>query len=314
MTVVKDFLWAEKYRPRTVGECILPHRLKNPFTEFVAKGEFPNLLLSGGAGVGKTTIALAALDESEIPHLLINASKERGIETIREKLVNYGTTLSFSGKRKVAILDEADNLTDDAQKTFRGVMEEFSHNLTYILTCNYKKRLIEPIHSRCIGMEFKLTKEESGPMKIAFIKRMMKVLREENVEFDPQYVVKVVEYYFPDYRRTLNELQHFAASGSISERVLDLMHDVRNMDKLFEAMGDKDFKAVRTWVGENNDLDALHIYKRIYDDMRERIEPSTNPHAVLILAKYQFQHAFVGLPELNLMACLTELMDECTFK
>jgi DNA polymerase III delta prime subunit len=309
---VKDFLWVEKFRPRTIADCILPERIKGMFMEFVKKGEIPNLLLHGTAGVGKTTIAMAACDEAEIPHIIINASRDRGIETIRDTLTNYGSTMSLSGKRKVAILDEADNLTSDGQDALRGVMEEFSHNLTYILTCNKPLRLMEAIHSRTISVNFKMSVEEEDVMARFFAKRLLSILKKEEVQYEIPAVLAHVENYFPDFRRAINELQGLASRGAITEQAV--ASGKFDVEELYKALHDKDFRMMREWVGKHADLDANILFKQIYDDLYEMLEPSSIPPAVVLLANYQDKHTRSANPDINLAACLTELMEECNFK
>lgn len=316
MTMNNDeFLWVEKYRPSTVEETILPPRLKTIFQSYVDKKNVPNMLLSGSAGVGKTTIARAMCEEMGISYILINASKERGIDVLRSRITTFASTMSFRGGRKVVILDEADNLTADAQLALRGVTEEFSSNCSFIMTCNFKAKIMDALHSRSTVIDFKLSGNEKASMAAQFMKRMKHILTEENVTFEPQVLIKVIEKYFPDYRRTINELQSLASANGndLNASVVDQLTDIRKMGDLKVALKDKDFSAMRKWVVLNSDIDSSVIYRKIYDASNEFIDPSSIPQAIVTLAKYQYQAAFVPDQELNLVACLTEIMVDCEF-
>ena len=309
----ESFLWVERYRPKTVKDCILPARLKKVFQEYVDNGEIPNLMLSGSAGVGKTTVAMAMCNEIGINHLFINASEERGIDTLRTKIIGYASTVSLTGGRKVIILDEADNLTPDAQLALRGIIEKFADNCTFILTCNFKAKLQEAIHSRCVLIDFTLKREEKQEMAAQLFKRIIFILEQEKVTYDKQVLVKIIEKFFPDYRRVLGELQKFAAAGSIDAGTMSQLSDVRKIGDLIAALKGKNFGEMRKWVVVNSDIDPATIYRKIYDSLSESFKPESIPLAVVTIAKYQYQSAFVADQEINLVACLTEIMVECEF-
>ena len=311
---MNEFLWAQAYRPKTVQECILPERLKNVFQEFVHSGDIPNLMLTGSAGVGKTTVALAMCEELNISYLFINSSDERGIDVLRTKIKNYASTFSFDTKRKVIILDEADYITPEAQAALRGSMEEFSSNCTFILTCNFKARLIDAIHSRCSVIDFTLHADEKPKMAAAFMSRITDILTKENVRFDKNVLVEIVKKYFPDFRRTLNELQRYSANGALDAGVLAQISSIRNMNDLIKNLKDKNFSDMRKWVVANSDIDPARIFRKIYDSLYDYMKPESIPQAVVILAKYQYQSAFVADQEINLVAMLTELMVDCEYE
>lgn len=308
---MEEFLWVEKYRPKTVSECILPDRLKKPFQEYVKRKEIPNLLLTGGAGVGKTTVAKAMCNEIGLSYMHINASRENGIDILRNKIVNYASTVSLNGGRKVIILDEADGLTPSAQEAFRGTIEEFSKNCSFILTCNFKNKLIEPMHSRSAVIDFGLRADEKPKMASAFFKRLAEILDKENVTYDKAVLIKVVEKYFPDFRRTLGQLQHFASSGPIDAGTLTQVMDVKKIGDLVAALKTKNFKDMRKWVVLNSDIESSQIFRKVYDALYEHMKPQSIPQAVIILGRYQFQAAFCADQEINTVAALTEIMVEC---
>jgi DNA polymerase III delta prime subunit len=309
-----EFLWSQAYRPRNISECILPERLKKVFQEFVHSAEIPNLMLTGSAGVGKTTVALAMCEELKISYLFINSSEERGIDILRTKIKNYASTFSFDGKRKVVILDEADYITPEAQAALRGSMEEFSSNCTFILTCNYKARLIDAIHSRCSVIDFTLSNEEKPKMAAAFMTRIFDILATENVKYEKPVVIEIIKKYFPDFRRTLNELQRYSIDGDLGAGVLAQVVSIRNIGELAKNLKEKNFTEMRKWVVSNSDIDPARIFRRIYDSMYEYMKPESIPQAVIILAKYQYQSAFVADQEINLVAMLTEIMVDVEFK
>lgn len=309
----ESFLWVDKYRPSTVSDCILPERLKKPFQEFVNTKQIPNLILSGTAGVGKTTVALAMCDEMGINYMLINASNERGIDTLRTKIVGYASTISLTGGQKVIILDEADNLTPDAQLALRGTIEAFSNNCTFILTCNFKSKLIDAIQSRCPDINFNLKAAEKPEMAKQLMKRLEKILTEEGVSFERPALAKIIEKYFPDYRRTLGELQTFARSGSIDAGIVAQLSDIRRIGDLVKNLKDKNFGEMRKWVVSNSDIEPARIYRKVYDSLYEYFKPESIPQAVVIISRYQYQAAFVADQEINLVACLTELMVDCEY-
>lgn len=305
-----EFLWSQRYRPKSVSDCIIPDRLKITFQEFVDTQEIPNLMLCGTAGVGKTTLAMAMCSQLGLSHMFINASRERGIDTLRTKIVSYASTTSFDGKRKVIILDEADNLTHDTQLALRGSIEEFSHNCTFILTCNYKAKIIEAIHSRCAIIDFTLKNDEKPRMAAAFFKRLSEILTQEKVEYTDEVLIAVVKKFFPDYRRTLNEIQRYAKGGKLDAGLLTHINDFKTLSVLFKNLKEKDFTATRKWVASNSDIDSSTLFRKVYDSLVEHMKPESIPQAILILAKYQYQSAFVADQEINTMAFFTELMVE----
>ena len=311
--MTESFLWVEKYRPSTVNECILPDRLKKPFQEYVNNKEVPNLMLTGSAGVGKTTIAKAMCAEIGLNHLIINASETRGIDLLRTTIRNYASSVSLTGGKKVIILDEADSMTPDAQAAMRGAIEEFAANCTFIFTCNFKAKLIDAIHSRCSVIDFTLRSNEKEDMAKQFFKRMCHVLTTEGVTYDRAVLAKIIEKYFPDYRRTLNELQRFTSSGTLDAGIVAQLSDVRKLGDLTKSLKDKNFGEMRKWVVVNSDVDPSTIYRKIYDSLNEYFKPDSIPQAVVILSKYQYQSAFVADQEINMVACLTEIMVDCEF-
>jgi DNA polymerase III delta prime subunit len=308
-----EYLWVEKYRPHTVAECILPDRIKNVFQEYVDQGNIPNLMLTGSAGVGKTTIAKAMCEQLQANNIFINSSEERGIDMLRTKIKSYASTMSMTGGRKVIILDEADYLTPEAQAGLRGAIEEFSDNCSFIFTCNFKSRLIDALHSRCSVIDFSLKAEEKPRMAAQLFSRLSIILNTEGVGYDKQVLIKIIEKHFPDYRRTLNELQRYAASGAIDAGVLAQISDVRKIADLVGYLKEGNFGEMRKWVVANSDIEPARIYRRIYDSLFEYFKPESIPQAVVILGKYQYQAAFVADHEINLVACLTEIMVDTEF-
>ena len=313
MTNSTEALWVERYRPHTIADCILPEEYKSTFQSYVDRKEIPHLLLCGGPGVGKTTVAKALCDEIGCDYLMINGSDESGIDTFRVKIKNYASAMSMTGGKKVIIIDEADYLNPNStQPAMRAAMEEFAHNCTFIMTCNYKNRIIEPLHSRCAVIEFKLRKEDRPKMAAGFMKRAAEILAAEKIPFDKAVLVEVVKKHFPDYRRVLNELQRYSVSGKIDAGILTSIADV-SLNELVTSLKDQNFSAMRKWVADFGSDDPARIYRKIYDSLYDVMDKSTIPNAVLILAKYQYQAAFVADQELNLTACLTEMMVECKF-
>ena len=310
---MKESLWVELYRPHTISDCILPEEYKKTFQSYVDRKEIPHLLLCGGPGTGKTTVARALCDEIGCDYLIINGSDESGIDTFRTKIKNYASSMSLTGGKKVIIIDEADYLNPNStQPAMRGAMEEFAVNCTFIMTCNFKNRIIEPLHSRCAVIEFKLRKEDRPKMAMAFMKRATEILNTEKIPFDKAVLIEVVKKHFPDYRRILNELQRYSVSGKIDTGILSSIADV-SINELVNALKDQNFGAMRKWVADFGAEDPARVYRKIYDSLYDVIDKSTIPNAVLILAKYQYQSAFVPDQELNMVACLTEMMVEVKF-
>tara|TARA_S200002703_G_scaffold114877_1_gene100386 strand:- start:9650 stop:10588 length:939 start_codon:yes stop_codon:yes gene_type:complete len=310
----EDFLWVEKYRPNSVAETILPNELKRTFQEFVNQDNIPNLLLSGGAGVGKTTIAKAMLNEMGCTYITINGSMNGNIDTLRTEIKNFASTVSLSGGRKYVILDEADYLNPQStQPALRNFMEEFSKNCGFILTCNFKNRIIAPLHSRCSVVDFTIPKSEVTEMAAEFYKRCKEILKMENVEFDNQVLAEVIKKYFPDNRRILNELQRYGTGGQIDVGILSSVGDVSISD-LVKSLRDKEFTNMRKWVATNIHNDVSTIFRKIYDSASDFLQPQSIPQLVTIIADYQYKSAFVVDQEINLVACLTEIMVECDFK
>ena len=309
-----QMLWVEKYRPHKIEDCILPQSIKSTFQEYVNRKEIPNLLLAGSAGVGKTTVAKALCEEVGCDYIVINGSDESGIDTFRYKIKNYASSMSLSGGRKVIIIDEADYLNPNStQPALRGAIEEFSVNCSFIFTCNFKNRIIEPLHSRCSVVEFKLQNGQKAKMATQFFKRVEWILSQENITYDKEVVAAVVMKHFPDNRRVLNELQRYSVSGTIDKGILAAVSDVQ-ITELIKAIKNKDFGSARKWVTNNLDSDSATVMRKVYDSMYEFLKPDSIPTAVLVLAKYQYQSAFVADQEINMMACLTEIMLECSFK
>jgi DNA polymerase III delta prime subunit len=307
-----EFLWVEKYRPRKLEDCILPADQKIIFQEMVAKGEIQNMLLCGGAGMGKTTVARALCEELETDYIIINGSEESGIDVLRTKIKQFASTVSFSGKPKVVILDEADYLNPNStQPALRAFIEEFSSNCRFILTCNFKNRIIPPLHSRTAVIEFKLPKTEKPKIASAFFKRVNEIMSIEKIEADGKVIAKVIEKHFPDYRRVLNELQRYAASGRIDEGIFVSLNE-SNMQELIASLKDGDWKKMRTWVVNNLDNDPGTIFRKLYDTLTDHVQQV--PQLVLLLADYQYKAAFCADQEINLVACLTEIMAAVEFK
>ena len=309
----EDFLWVEKYRPKTVEQTILPSELKQTFQSFVDQNNVPNLLLCGGAGVGKTTVAKAMLEELDCDYMVINGSMNGNIDTLRNDIQNFASSVSLQGGRKYVILDEADYLNaNSTQPALRNFMEEFSKNCGFILTCNFKNRIIDPLHSRCSVIDFKFTKEDRLDLAAQMFKRTCNILSQENITFDKAVVVEVVKKYFPDNRRILNELQRYSATGSIDSGILANVQEV-SLTGLVKSLKEKDFTSVRKWVADNNDIETSELFRRVYDKSTEYMKSGSIPQLVLILADYQYKAAFVADAEINTTACLTEIMANCEF-
>ncbi len=310
---MEHLLWTEKYRPQAVGDCILPDRLKKPFQEYVDESNIPNLLLSGGAGVGKTTIAKAMCNEIGCDSLVINGSDESGIDTFRVKIKNYASSVSLAGGRKVIIIDEADYLNPNStQPALRNAIEEFAGNCSFIFTCNFKNRIIDPLHSRCAVVDFTLRNGEKAKMASSFMKRITKILMDESVEYDDKVIIELIKKHFPDFRRVINELQRYSQFGKIDVGILSQLGDVP-IEKIVGHIKDKNFGEVRKWVA-TNDVDSNTLFRKLYDALYEKLKSHSIPKAVLILADYQYKAAFVADQEINTVACLTELMVECDFQ
>jgi len=310
---MEQLLWVEKYRPKTIEECILPDVLKKSFQDYVDRKEIPNLLLSGSAGVGKTTIAKALCNEVGCDYIVINGSDESGIDVLRNKIKNYASSVSLAGGRKVIIIDEADYLNPNStQPAMRGAIEEFASNCSFIFTCNFKNRIIDPIHSRCSVIDFKINGSKAK-MAAAFFKRVEWILEQENVTYSKDVVAAVITKHFPDNRRVLNELQRYSVSGTIDSGILSNIADIQ-LESLIKALKEKDFASTRKWVTANLDNDPVKIYRKLYETLYEVLKPQSVPQLVLILAKYQYQAAFVADHEINMVACLTEIMVDCEFK
>ena len=311
---MEHLLWTEKYRPKSIDDCILPERLKKPFQEYVNQSNIPNLLLSGGAGVGKTTVAKAMCEEIGCDVMVINGSDEgRLIDTFRTKIKNFASSMSLAGGRKVIIIDEADYCNaESVQPALRNFIEEFAGNCSFIFTCNYKNKLIEPLHSRCAVIDFALKNGEKAQMASAFMKRIQSVLQSENVDYDDKVVAELIKKHFPDFRRVINELQRYSQLGKIDTGILSQISDV-TINDIIKYIKEKDFGAIRKWVA-SNDIDATAFYRKLYDNLYEVLKPQSIPQAVLILADYQYKGAFVADQEINTVACLTELMVGCEFK
>ena len=309
-----DFLWVEQYRPKTISDCILPDSLKTLFSSFVKKGELSNLLFSGTPGIGKTTVAKALCEELNCDWIMINGSEEGGIDVLRNKIKNFASTVSLSGGKKVVILDEADYLNPQStQPALRGFVEEFHKNCRFILTCNFKNRLIEPLHSRFSTIDFKIANKDRPVLASKLFAKVGIILKEQTVPFDEAVVAELINKHFPDYRRILNELQRYSVSGKIDTGILTNISD-DNLNKLITLLKEKDFTSMRKWVVNNLDNYPVIVFRRIYDTMYENLESETIPHAVLILADYSYKSAFVADQEVNLVACLTEIMSQCKFK
>ena len=313
MTTPQQFLWVEKYRPTTIGDCILPESVKKQFQQFIAKGEVPNLLLSGSAGTGKTTIARALCNELGCDYIVINGSDEgRQIDTLRTKIKQFASAVSFEGKTKVVILDEADYMNrDSVQPALRAFIETFSENCRFIFTCNYSNRLIEPLHSRTTVIDFKLAPSDKPVLASKFLKRMEYILNNEGVDYNQRVLAELLNKYFPDYRRVINELQRYSVGGSIDEGILSNFQEI-NAKALVESLREKDWKKMRQWIANNIDTDPQHVFRQIYDILLPEVKGI--PHLVLLIADYQYKAAFVADQEINLTACLTEIMANVEFK
>ena len=313
---MSDFIWVEKYSPKTIEECILPKSIKKTFQDFVDRGEIPNMLLSGPPGIGKTTVAKALCNQLGADYYVINGSDEgRFLDTVRTNAKNFASTVSLTSdsKHKVIIIDEADNTTSDVQLLLRASIEEFSKNCRFIFTCNYKNKIIDPLHSRCTVVDFSINKKDKPTIATQFFSRLTNILEQEKIDTDKKVVAQLINNHFPDWRRVLNECQRYSVSGKIDSGILAVFSDVAVND-LIKSLKEKNFSEVRKWVVANLDNDTSMLLRPIYDSLYDSLEHSTIPAAVLIIAKYQYQMAFVADQEINLLAALTEIMVECEFK
>lgn len=309
----EQMLWTERYRPQKIEDCILPESIKQTFQEFATQGKIPNLLIAGSAGVGKTTIAKALCKEVGCDFIIINGSDENGIDVLRGKIKNYASSVSLSGGRKVIIIDEADYLNPNSlQPALRNAIEEFSINCSFIFTCNYKNRIIEPLHSRCAVVDVKINKEDKAKLMAQFFKRVCWILEQENVTYNKDVVAQVLAKYYPDNRRVLNELQRYSISGSIDAGLLSQVSDIQ-ITPLIKALKAKSFGDVRKWLVDNLDNDSHVIYRKLYDNMYDFLKPSSIPQLVLLIGKYQYQTAFVVDHEINLMAFFVEMLVDLEF-
>ena len=309
----EHMLWVEKYRPQTIEDCILNDTLKKTFQEFVNRKEIPNLLLCGTAGVGKTTVARALCNEVGCDYIIINGSDESGIDVLRTKIKNYASSVSLSGGRKVVIIDEADYLNPNStQPALRGAIEEFSSNCSFIFTCNFKNRIIDPIHSRCSVIDFKINGTKAK-LASQFFKRVEWILSQEGIAYEKDVVAAIITKHFPDNRRILNELQRYSVSGTIDSGILASIADIQ-LSTLITSLKEKNFADVRKWVGNNLDNDPVKVYRKLYDGLYDVLKSQSVPQLVLHLSKYQYQSAFVADHEINMVACLTEIMVDCEFK
>ena len=314
MNDVKEYLWVEKYRPKTIDECILPESIKSTFKSMVESGESQNLLLSGSAGCGKTTIAKALCNELDTDNIIINCSEDGNIDTLRTKIRNFASTVSLSGAKKIVILDEFDySNAQSTQPALRGFIEEFSNNCRFILTCNFKNRIIEPLHSRCTTINFSVPKKEKPKMASQFMERVKYVLDKDGIPYEEKVIAELIMKHFPDFRRVLNELQRYSIAGSIDVGILTQIGEIHIKD-LVEHMKSKDFTSARKWAVDNLDNSPSELFRKVYDGLYDHLAPSSIPQAVLILAEYQYKSAFVADQEINLVACIVELMMGCEFK
>jgi len=314
---MSDFLWVEKYRPRKISDCILPEQLKDTFTKFLKAKEIPNLLLTGGPGTGKTTVAKALCEELKADYIVINGSDEgRYLDTLQSKIKNFASTVSLNetSTHKVVIIDEADFMNaQSVQPALRNFIETFYKNCRFIFTCNYKNKILDALHSRCTVIDFKITNGQVKKTAMAFLKRVIEILKTEKIKYEEPVVVQLIEKYYPDFRRTLNELQRYSVGGVIDSGVLYSITEI-DTKKLMDVLKQKQFKDMRKWVVQNLDKEPVSLFRSLYENLKDYLVPQSYPHAVLIISKYQYQAAFVADQEINMVACLTEVMANCNFK
>jgi DNA polymerase III delta prime subunit len=312
--MLEEYLWVEKYRPKTISDCILPEKLKATFQQFVDQKNIPNLLLTGGPGVGKTTVARAMLEELDCDYIIINGSLNGNIDTLRNEIMQFASSVSFKGGRKYVILDEADYLNiQSTQPSLRNFMEEFSKNCGFILTCNFKNRLIAPLHSRCSVVDFKIPKKDKPVLALQFMKRAFNILQNEGIQYEKEAVVELINKYFPDWRRVLNELQRHSATGNLSTDVLDSINS-SDYRSLILSLKSKNFTAARKWIAENSDVDSSNIFRHLYDNISDIVKQESIAALILHLADYQYKAAFVANQEINLAAFIAAIMIDCEFK
>lgn len=314
MRKIDHFLWTEKYRPKTIDECILPEDLKETFRQYVQAGQLPNLLLAGTAGVGKTTVARALCSEIGAEYMFINGSEESGIDVLRNKIRQFASTISLTDSKKVVIIDEGEHLNaNSTQPALRAFIEEFASNCRFIITCNFKNRVIEPLHSRCAVIDFKIQPADKAEMMKQFAQRIVRILKQENITFDMKVIAQLIQKHYPDFRRIINELQRYSVSGTIDTGIfVNLTED--NYKALWSAMKTKKFNDVRKWVAVNSDIDMAQLYHNLYCKADDFVVPPSLPQLIITLAEYQYRSAFVADQEINTMACLTEIMSGVTFK
>lgn len=309
-----QFLWVEKYRPKKIEDCILPKQLKETFQTIVNKGELPNLMFTGTAGLGKTTVARALCEQLGIDYIIINGSEEGNIDTLRTKIRQFASTVSLQGGYKCVILDEADYLNPQStQPALRGFIEEFANNCRFILTCNFKNRIIEPLHSRCGVIDFKFDKKSLAQLCGQFMNRLSDILKTESVTYDEAVLAELIMKHAPDWRRVLNEAQRYSINGAIDEGILVTLSD-KSINDLMTALKAKNFKGMREWVVNNIDTEPHAIFRKVYDALGENLQPQSIPQVIIILADYQYKNAFVADHELNVVACMTEVMANAEWK
>jgi DNA polymerase III delta prime subunit len=309
-----EFLWCEEYRPKSIDDCILPTELKDTFKDIVKTGKMHNMLLSGSSGLGKTTVAKALCNELNLDYILINSSEDSGIDVLRNRIRQFASSISLDGQHKVVILDEADYLNPQStQPALRAFIEEFSKNCRFIFTCNFRNKIIEPLQSRCAVIEFNTSKKHLAGLGQQFHKRLKLILQIKEVKYDERILAELIMLYAPDWRRVINEVQRYSVNGELSASAL-VGTSIGQIDSLIGFLKEKNFKSMRGWVAQNPDLDSSVIFRKLYDTSNEFLEPHSVPQLVLILADYQYKASFVADKELNIVACLTEMMSALKFK